>query len=492
MDLISAILLSVSLMPADSAMASIAAPAHENPVVRQWMLSESQSSIGAGYHNRRLNRAADYQQGTGDDYWAIGAETYLKHGTSTIWGDASYRNGHQRSVVWNETADADLLYPYLTADSVGGDLNSERYRFAGGYADCRGDWAWGASISYDAGLYYRNVDPRPRNVTGLLAVSAGAGRRIAGSYFGALSLNYAKYKQTGDIDFVSQLGVEKIYHLTGLGNHYYRFAGVGAESYYNGNRYGLTANLYPSSGRGLALTADFSRFTFDKVLTALNKLPLVSVWHNAMTLQGVWMMPGRVHDWAVGAGLEVYRRHGRENVFGDASSNVYPLIASLEMYADNAWTPSLTALWQFHPSGPGFFMSAQVTGRWLHRSEVYSTPRRRMLTNRLNLEAEALVSWPVSSRWRMTAAAGAAMFRPFGCSLRLDEAESQTPAGLIAVERHRYDTLSSAASDFNLRLGAQRRLSSQLELAVSVRWDHEFYVSSIRSNTLSTSLSLVF
>ena len=86
-------------------------------------------------------------------------------------------------------------------------------------------------------------------MTGLLAVSAGAGRRIAGSYFGALSLNYAKYKQTDDIDFVSQLGVEKIYHLTGLGNHYCRFAGVGAESYYNGNRYGLTANLYPSSGR---------------------------------------------------------------------------------------------------------------------------------------------------------------------------------------------------------------------------------------------------
>ncbi|MDE6322856.1 MAG: hypothetical protein K2L85_01910 [Paramuribaculum sp.] len=492
MDLISAILLSVSVMPADSAMASIASPAYRNPVVNQWMLPRSHNAIGAAYRNEHYNKAAYYQKGTGEDYWSINADSYLKHGTSTVWGDASYRNGCQRAVVWNETSDAELLYPYLTADSVGGDLNFERYRFAGGYADSRGNWAWGASVSYTAGLYYRNVDPRPRNVTGLLDVAAGVGHRITRNYFGALSVNYRKYKQTSDIDFVSQIGVEKIYHLTGLGTHYSRFAGVGAESYYNGNRIGVTANIYPSSGRGLALTANLSRFRFEKVLTALNKLPLADVWHNSMELQGVWMMPGRVHDWGLAAGFDIYRRHGHENIFGDASSNVFPLIASLDMYADNAWTPSLTAVWQFHPGKSGFFLSARTIGRWIHRSEVYSTPRRRMLTNRFNVETELLASWLLGHRWRMTAAAGAAFFRPFGCSLRLDEAESQTPGGLVSVERRRYESMAANVSDLNFRFGLQKSISSRLELALFARWNHQAYVASIRSNIFSASLSVVF
>lgn len=492
MDLLLPILVAASVMPSDSVMWQMAEPAFENPVVKQWMLPRSHSHIGPEYRRLRSSQPVDLQEGTGEDYWGICADAYLKYKTSTLWGEASYRNGHQRDVTWNETSDKNLVYPYLTADSVGGDMSMERYRFAGGYADSNGTWAWGGSISYEAGLYYRNVDPRPRNVTGAIDVAAGVGRRIAGSYFGSVSLNYRKYKQTSDIDFKSQLGVEKIYHLTGLGTHYHRFAGTGAETYYNGNRIGLTANIYPASGRGLALTANLSRFTFNKVLTGLNKLPMAHVWHNAMTLQAAYMAPGTTHDWSVAANFDVYRRHGQENVFGDASSNVYPQIAILDMYADNSWCPSVTALWQFHPGTDGMLFWLKGSGRYRHRAEAYSSPRRRMETNHAEGAVDALLTLPFAGSWRATISAGATVAKPVDCSLSLAEWESQEPQGVIGIEKYRYHFLSHTRRDYRVGASVRKRLSRQIGLGAEVKWQRSAYVSSVHADDLTASISVYF
>ena len=44
---------------------------------------------------------------------------------SVVWADARYVRGNRRNVRWNSTADYLLLYPYVVADSVGGDLTTE-------------------------------------------------------------------------------------------------------------------------------------------------------------------------------------------------------------------------------------------------------------------------------------------------------------------------------------------------------------------------------
>lgn len=179
-----------------------------NPAVKQWVLPYSYTSISGRRHYNHQSRAIDLQRGRGDDYWAFEASTYMKHKSSTLWGNASYRNGRQRGVVWNESSDADIIYPYFTADSVGGNLNIEQYAFAGGYADHKGRWSWGATLSYIAGLYYRNVDPRPRNTTNRLDISAGAGMRIGSTkYVAAIMIDYRKYKQSADIEFVNELKI---------------------------------------------------------------------------------------------------------------------------------------------------------------------------------------------------------------------------------------------------------------------------------------------
>lgn len=485
-------LLGATLLPADSALWQLNPEVYRNPATRQWMLPASHSQVGTSYRHGRQSRPVDPQMGEGETLWTAGAETYLKHRSSTLWGDAAYSNGTRINVVWNETSDPSLLYPYLTADSIGGDMKMERYRFSGGYADRSDRWGWGVTMGYDAGLSYRNVDPRPRNVTGTLDISAGGALRVYGDYHVGMSINYRKYKQSGDMDFKSQLGVEKIYHLTGLATHYHRFAGVGLESYYNGRRFGMTADLVPTSGHGLSLSAAMSRFTFDKVLTGLNKLPLASVWHNDMTIEAAYKSPGPVHDWGIAAHFNAYRRHGNENQFGDASSGVYPLIASIDTYADNSQCIGASALWQYHPMSGGMLLWIKIAGDYRHRAEAYVSPRRRREVNRGNVKLEGLGSWAFARFWRASVNAAFDWAHPFGHTFDFEEAEVQQPAGLVTLERYRYAMMTHDTRTVLLSWCLQRQFNGALGLSVRVGWQHTAYRENIADNRLSAALSVYF
>lgn len=475
-----------AVMPQDSAMWRLSEPAYENPAVKQWMLRGSHSGIGAGYLSDKADKPVDLQLGTGERSWHIGGETYLKYKTSTLWGDASYTNGTQLDRNWNETSDLAVIYPYVTADSIGGDMKMERYRFAGGYADHTADWAWGVSLSYDAGLYYRNVDPRPRNVTGLLDVSAGGARRITGDYFAGVALGYRKYKQSCDIEFKNEMGVEKIYHLTGLGTQYQRFAGTGDAYYYDGNRLGVSVNLYPSSGRGLMFTANLSRFTFDKVLKDLNKLPLNHAWHNSMALNVAYV----AQSWGVAMDFTAYRRHGYENIFGDAASGIYPQIAELDTYADNARQWTLSGVWQ-RGFGESLLWVKPSVG-YSHRSEVYISPRRQILINKVVPSLEAMYSFPFAASWRMSVKAGADYSRPVESKIRLDDAATQEPQGLIAMVRFRYAYESRDNLTLRGHLTLQRSINSRFGIALSVDYARTNYGLSTHRDVIASSLSLIF
>lgn len=364
------------LMEAANPMLRVPSLAYDNPVLMSKAADVSLSAIGATATD--THRSGDPQQGTGAGRWQLGAATYMHTAGLTLWGDASYSAGRTRDVVWNETADIDLIYPYITADSMGGDINSEYYSLGGGCSRIGSAWGWGVSAHYTAAQHYRAVDPRPRNITGLLDLSLGGSHKAWHGYTAAASLSLRRYTQSSDIDFKSETGVEKIYHLTGLGNHYARFAGLGLSAHYSGYRYGASVNLYPDTRRGLSVSVSASRFTFTKVLDDLNKLPLADVWHNELQAQVAWLAPSEHTDWAVIGLVKAYRRHGAENIFGDASSNIYPQIGSLEMYADNSRDVSVTALVAHHTRR--YRVWARAGGGYRHRREVYAMPYATQLS----------------------------------------------------------------------------------------------------------------
>ncbi|MDE7135651.1 MAG: hypothetical protein K2N91_03380 [Muribaculaceae bacterium] len=461
--------------------APIFSQSYADPAVNQLRDSVSLSNIEIGYKSRRESEALSVQLGDGKDFFQASARTYIKHGLSTLWGRALYNNGSIRGTIWNESADADLIYPYLTADSVGGDMKYERYFFAGGYADRRGRWLWGAELSYDAGLYYRDIDPRPRNVTGRLDISAGVGYKVGRSVI-AVDVKMRKYKQTNDIKFVSEMGKSKEYHLTGLGNHYARFAGEGESSYFDGYRYGIAADLYPIEGEGAVLSVDMSRFKFKKVLTALNKLPLCRAWHNAMSLSAGW----KSDRWGVAARFEAYRRHGVESLFGDATSGIYPQIGEIEMYADNHYTAAIEGVYQIKAASATSVAIAPYAA-YIHRSTIYADPASERLLNSVSASMSLSARSLINGCWMLDCRLAGAIDKPVESRLSIPE---QT--ALTGIEIRDFAIAGRNSGSVEMRVAALRSLNDRFAIGVDGSYRRGFYTQGISTNQFEVSVKLIF
>lgn len=460
--------------------------AWENPAVNQWRRDFSLNDIAVRFDMRDEDRPVDAMLGDRDLTWSFDARSYMKHRSNTLWGRAFYDNGHIDNITWNETSEPQMAYPYLLADAVGGRMNVERYSFMGGYASHNDTWSWGGEMGYTAGLYYRDVDPRPRNVTARLQLAAGAGRNVSDNYLVAASLAFMKYKQTNNVAFYSELGNEKLFHLTGLGNDYRRFAGTAYSTYYKGYRWAATLNLHPTGGRGLALATTLATFSLDNVLTTLNKLPMAHVGLRKLEAEAAWLDS----TFFVTAHLNASRRVGTENIFGDATAGVYNQIAALDNYHENrvsldlegAWTPS----WQ-----GGWSARLQPAVGYRHLNAIYASPQARRLLNLLTtgLTAQA------SKRHRATLwtlVAGTGWHHPTAQELTLPSSGNDETAALARVIADNHDIVAANFATWNTALHVTVAINRRYAIAARLDYRHGHYRHGPSTHHLTTSLSLLF
>lgn len=196
---------------------------------------------------------------------ALKAKTFSSlNNKTTLWGEASYQNGISKNQVENETLDYEIIYPYFSADSVGGDFKKETYAFSGGISSRIKKMKWGASLQYQAQLASRDQDPRTRNISSDLNVVSGAVYQYLNIDFG-LSAGFSKYNQSNDIDFYSTLGNPNVYHLNGLGNYNALFDGSNLTSYYDG--WGYNAGLQiVKTNKSFSLQGQFKNQKIDKII----------------------------------------------------------------------------------------------------------------------------------------------------------------------------------------------------------------------------------
>lgn len=462
-----------------------------NPAIRQWMLPESYSSLAAGYCIRRESEAVDIQRGSGSDSFGVEADSYIKYRTSTLWGTAAYRNGCQRGLNWNESSDAGLVYPYFIADSIGGDMHAEIYSFSGGYADHTDLWAWGATLAYNAGLYYRNIDPRPRNTTGCLDISVGGAVRVAASdYRAGVSVSYRKYKQSCDIEFVNEMSDSRVWHLTGLGTHYERFAGNGYTHYYNGNRWSAGLDLFPQTRKGAVVSLEYASFGFDHILTSLNRLPLQSAVDRRLTAMVGWLAPGVARDWALTFSLRHGKRTGTENIFGDPASGIYPQIGSLDMYTHMLTDAAVNLLYQWCVPG-GTLLSVAPSVAYYRSREVYADPHRHLQLGSVTPSVRLQATHGFGRLWRGRLSARYAYSATAGCSSDLPF-DSHNPIGMQAADIRRYEILSKNHSHLDINADVSRAVSSKYALMLSASYSRGCYSGGINANVADVAISFVF
>ncbi len=325
--------------------------------------------------------ALDTDPDRGLRQYSLSAEAYIHTGVHTVWGNAAYINGRQINRQWCECADYNMVYPYVQATPSGGDLHREQYTFGGGWAGpVSNRFSLGATLGYEAGIYYRRIDPRPRNVTGNLRLSFGAVMHTAPLFDIGMSFGFNRYTQSSDILFLSEMGHDPIYHLTGLGTHYARFDGLGSNMNYTGYTFSGALQL---KYRQAYAAVTCSRLTMRDIIPSLNKLPIASLWQNTLRTEAGWSHRTGIHSLGTVLHFEASRRHGTENIFGDPAASVYPQIAALEMFADNRQSASMSLLYAV--GDENLQLCIYPSARIYHHSQVYRSPLRRSSLTRMNL-----------------------------------------------------------------------------------------------------------
>lgn len=356
----------------------------DNPALHYYKYKNSLSSFS-------LNGLYDYQQqsviqelGKGEEAFSVNANSFLVFNkNSRIWGSATYKNGKKKDVKGNETSDFALVYPYMTADSIGGDINSETYAFEGGYAYSHKKITCGAEFSYRSLLEYRQIDPRPRNIVADLNVKAGMAYALSNRYKGGISLYYQRYKQNGDITFYNELGFSSIIHLSGLGMDYTRFAGKQSSYAYKGNKIGATISLLPTTENGFSATVDYSMFTYDKELKALNNLPMNKLDVHNVKAEMAWRKEiNNQNNIAVKANGSFSNKNGTENIFG-SSSDAYIQISSAKQFTSHEMNAELEALYQKKENN-NMLWFVNPSAWWSNKKDKYLIPNREWEIGTIN------------------------------------------------------------------------------------------------------------
>ena len=255
-----------------------------------------------------------------------------------VEGHASYERGVKRAVNWNTSSDWDLLAPYITLDTVGGDLQKEQYRFAARFASRPGRFFYSLWADYRALHEYRNVDPRPRNITADLQVSAQGGLQM-GAYALSLEAGYRRYHQSEDVEFMDPRGNNtSVLHYLGFGRYSTRFSGAKKNTAVRFNGNGFTARLVlePVNGLGWMGGASYTWLQVVRHLPGNNETPITQLLNQELSLYGG-------HKWAqayLRADAQLRLKAGTENIVDQTSA--FNVLAGLPMLQALSWKASIS------------------------------------------------------------------------------------------------------------------------------------------------------
>lgn len=465
-----------------------------NLAMRYGQLPFSLTSVQLNGRSEQRGEAAVKQEGNGEKAFGFEVNSFVVLSqASRLFGSASYRHGKHEEVRWNENADFNLLFPYVTGDSIGGFMKEEAYRFSGGYAHTSGSWRWGAELAYRAMLAYRDKDPRPRNVVSDLRLTLSAARQIGAAYHLGTSLSVRTYDQQSGITFNGDKGSTSVYQMLGLGMDYVRFAGNQFYAHYEGFGLGGSLDLLPivssqtHTGFTGSLRGDYLHLT--KKLDGISE-PLTALNHYELALETSWMK--ETHRWIHGVQLtsKVHQRVGRETVFGEPTNGVYTKLHDVEQLTCSVLESDLSGVWQkklTDDSAWGWQVRPTVgyrlfksTYRAAHRSLEISSASGGLQLQSTRRVGRVLLTGGLDGGyvWNLTA------------KQELPGLKENSSVGQTLLANTRYLSDNHVAT--NLLLRGHYAWSSAYALQLTGRWLHENYKKSGRINLFELSLGVLF
>ena len=422
-----------------------------NPALRYYLPQPTLTLVQLTAYSQRAQQVRVQQLGDRHRFFSLEAQSLIPLSSSTlVWGGASYHKGKKTSIRFNNTSDAQLLYPYLLADDKGGFMDYETYQFQGGYLHhFSAAYTLGVELDYRAKVAYRDKDPRPKNTVSDLAFRLGGSKEIS-SYTLGLAGYLQKYQQDNDIQFVSELNVRPIYHLSGLGMRAIRFDGSSYRTQYDAWGYGGALAFQSQQAEGWKAELTYGVFEFDKLLNDLNDLTLQSLKEQKAS----GLLAYQERRWAVQASAQWKKRSGTENLFGTAEGGHYPVIGKEKPYQHQVQEVQLRGIWKLAQGQTELYLSPSLSYR--QSKESYKDPQRYLKRSSL---------MPSLSSYLRHATAQAGIF----------SLEAGIRGNFKLSASSRMDELASSAVLYPLMQEA-RQLLVQKEIAglAAIRWDLPF------------------
>jgi hypothetical protein len=461
---------------------------YRNPAVHYYVHDSSLTELMLKGDYKKQDKATFLQDGDGREGYTFNVSSFMKLDPSTrVWGSAYYKNGTKKNVKWNESSDFSIIYPYVMADSIGGDLSSEEYYFSGGYAHKFNRLTWGIEGNYRALLEYRNVDPRPKNISSDLNVSTGISVPLNGNYSAGIALSLQKYKQTNEVEFLSELGAARVYHFTGLGMDYTRFSGGMTDTYYNGQSYGASVQLLPVGKSGFYSSLSFRQFSLEKIISSLNELPLANVSEQTLSSKVAYRQFNGDKEWGIKGAFLYKNRTGTENLFGDPASNIYPQIGKVEQYGNQQTSTLLSVYYSGAAlSSYRFFLMPGVGYESLTMS--YKYPSRSIDHSALSAHFTSEITRMVKkSLFRI--GAGFTYLKDIDSKMKLDDISE---GGVKRMLESNYSFLASDQAFLSITPRWDYALPGNKAFLIKAEWTHGWYTKQVSSDYLQISLGLAF
>lgn len=244
------------------------------------------SRIGASYKNSTADNGLYLvQEGNGASALKLHSESFQVDSKYRFFGKASFLSDQKNNVAWRDVEDYEILSPYLLADSIGGTYKRESYFLSGGATIRYRKMEFGIRASYQGGVSFRQVDPRPRNTVSVICINPGLTYTTGNWNFGWFG-EYQRYRQNVDIQVEKEGRKIYFYLMQGFGIYNRQFSGLddAFSRIYKGNLYSTGFHVnYGDNIQSTGALVSISQNNIQVVETS-NRIPY-RIIHNKIEAQ---------------------------------------------------------------------------------------------------------------------------------------------------------------------------------------------------------------
>lgn len=347
-----------------------------NPVC-EFITTPNGGEVALNQHFARHRHMAPVWDGTGS-----GSTSVLAKGISTskkgigFSGYAGYESGKRLNTAWSNVAAAPEYYPYLVADSIGGDYRSERYLLGGAFQMQHNSHRGAIRIDYDGSVHWRSTDPRPKNTVSNMGLTLGYMYHASFGLIGA-ALSLESRKQHLDIRIEEDKRKDRFYHLLGMGLFDHRYSTVESSfsRYYRGTGMKAEVSFAQQMNKGWYARVQFENSRMD-VEESDTRISAFSKRTGFTSSLGYQLNTSEDYRWDNRLDISYRKLKGFEQVYkmeqSNAQTGVFIPVLLDKSQRSIIIQPEVILRSMLHLTGKRILRSARIHAGWSGYEETYN------------------------------------------------------------------------------------------------------------------------